>query len=113
MSKRTDWPAPIKQTVPHKPGKVIAYCPNNEVQALECSIETCPCCAGLGVAARCTDCNGTGAIYVRSLREAQLAHASQWEKCETCKGRGWWPISTQLFDRMGFSPRKPPHRQRA
>jgi DnaJ-class molecular chaperone len=85
----------------------VAYCPKNPAQELNCRVETCPCCAGLGVAARCQSCNGTGAIYVRTLREAQLAHSSQFERCEVCKGRGWWPISSDLFDRLGFSPRKP------
>ena len=86
----------------------IEYCVNNPQQELECQIDTCPCCAGLGVAARCPGCNGTGAVYMRTLREAQLRGGSQWEKCEQCKGRGWWPISGDLFDRLGF--RKPPHR---
>lgn len=92
-------------------GFYVSYCRNNEGQAPECKIETCPCCGGLGVAARCGSCNGTGAIYMRTLREAQLAHASQWEKCEVCKGRGFFPISGNLFDRMGFG--KPPQRARA
>ncbi len=98
------------QDLRDKPAQVVAYCPQNPEQHMQCEIETCPCCAGLGVAAKCMSCNGTGAIYVRTLREAQLAHASQWEKCEVCKGRGWWPISTDLFERLGFSPKMPPRR---
>jgi DnaJ-class molecular chaperone len=79
----------------------VMYCPHNEEQNVECKITTCPCCGGLGVAAQCPSCNGTGAIYARTLREAQLAHTSQWEKCETCKGRGYFPITVELFERLG------------
>lgn len=88
----------------------MSYCRNNDAQERACKIETCPCCAGLGVAARCGHCNGTGAIYMRTLREAQLAHGSQWEKCAVCKGRGFFPISGELFDSLGFG--KPPQRAR-
>lgn len=92
-------------------GFSIAYCRMNPDQHPECEIDTCPCCGGLGVAARCGSCNGTGALYVRTLREAQLAHASQFERCATCKGRGYFPISTELFERLQFG--KPPQKVRA
>lgn len=81
----------------------VTYCVNNKTQKSECDVETCPACGGLGVAARCPSCDGAGATYVRTLREAQLANASQFEKCETCKGRGWFPISVELFERLGFT----------
>jgi hypothetical protein len=80
----------------------VTYCVNNPHQDRDCTIDCCPCCGGLGVAARCSSCDGAGAIYVRTLREAQLAGASQFERCEVCKGRGYFPISTALFERMGF-----------
>jgi DnaJ-class molecular chaperone len=92
-------------------GYSVVYCKQNPEQRRECEIESCPCCGGLGVAAKCGNCNGTGAIYVRTLREAQLAHGSQFERCEVCKGRGYFPISSELFDRLGFG--KPPQRVRA
>lgn len=75
---------------------------HNPENNVECKIGACPCCGGLGVAAQCGGCNGTGAIYVRTLREAQLAHSSQWERCEVCKGRGYFPITVDLFERLGF-----------
>jgi hypothetical protein len=105
-------PSEIEHDERNKKAQVVAYCPQNPRQGLECVVDTCPCCGGLGVAAKCASCNGTGALYVRTLREAQLAHTSQWERCEVCKGRGWWPISVDLFDRLGFSPRKPQARAR-
>ena len=84
-------------------GHIVTYCMNNPDQQRECEIDTCPACGGLGVAARCPSCDGAGAIYVRTLREAQLAGASQFEKCTTCLGRGYFPISVELFERLGFS----------
>jgi hypothetical protein len=82
----------------------VTYCPHNPDQFVECEITACPCCGGLGVAAMCTGCNGTGAILVRTAAEAHLAKASQFERCETCKGRGYFPISLELFERLGFAP---------
>lgn len=95
----------------------VAICPNNPEELTSCNIDTCPCCGGLGVAARCPGCDGAGAICTRTLREAQLAHLSPYERCEECKGRGWFPISVELYQRLGFGPpaatdyrytRKPP-----
>jgi hypothetical protein len=80
----------------------ITHCPHNPDEACVCNIEACPCCAGLGVAARCDGCDGAGAICTRTLREAQLAHVSPYEKCEKCNGRGWFPITTALYERLGF-----------
>jgi hypothetical protein len=80
----------------------VTFCPHNPDEQRECAIDTCPCCFGLGVAARCPGCDGAGAILVRTLREAQLAHQSQFERCEGCKGRGWFPITTELYKRLGF-----------
>lgn len=78
----------------------ITYCMNNPDQERECRIEACPCCGGLGVAARCAGCNGTGRIYNRTKREAELAHTLMFERCEECKGRGFFPISIDLFNRL-------------
>lgn len=82
----------------------ITFCPQNPDEQAECNIECCPCCGGLGVAAKCPGCNGTGAICTRTLREAQLAHQPQFERCDQCKGRGWFPITVALYERMGFGP---------
>jgi hypothetical protein len=98
---------------------LVTYCTNNPEQAQECNIAACPCCGGLGVAARCPSCDGAGAIMTRTLREAQLAHVTPFEKCATCNGRGYFPITTALFERLGFNtydgfnvwqPRKPARR---
>lgn len=80
----------------------ITICPHNPDELCTCSFDTCPCCGGLGIAARCPGCDGAGAICIRTLREAQLAHASQFEKCSQCNGRGWFPISEALIERYGF-----------
>ena len=82
----------------------ITFCPQNPDEQPECNIETCPCCGGLGVAARCPGCDGAGAIQTRTLREAQIAHVTPFEKCEQCNGRGWFPISVALYNRLGFGP---------
>jgi hypothetical protein len=94
----------------------VTYCMNNPDQARDCTIDTCPFCGGLGVAARCPSCAGAGATMVRTKREAELAHSSQFEGCTTCNGMGYFPISEALFLRLGFDepgawqlrhPRKP------
>lgn len=79
------------------------YCPHNPNEHLECSLDACPCCGGLGVAARCPHCHGAGAICTRTLREAQQAHVPQFEKCTVCRGAGWFPITEELFNRLGFA----------
>jgi hypothetical protein len=80
----------------------VSICPHNPDELCTCRFETCPCCGGLGVAMRCPGCDGAGAICTRTLREAQLAGVPPYERCEECKGRGWFPISEALYDRLGF-----------
>jgi hypothetical protein len=100
----------------------VTYCPHNPDTIEGCAIEQCPCCGGLGVAARCPGCDGAGAILTRTKREAELAHGSQFQKCDQCKGRGWFPITVDLYDRLGFGAppshnyrilKRPPRRQNA
>jgi DnaJ-class molecular chaperone len=82
--------------------QIIEYCKNNEGQERDCSIDACPCCGGLGVAMRCPSCGGAGAVCDRTKREAELAHVSMFTRCDTCNGRGYFPITVELFERMGF-----------
>ena len=84
-------------------GFAVTYCENNKKQAQSCTVTHCPCCNGLGVAARCTYCNGTGHIQRRNRREAQLAHQPLLEVCVVCAGRGYIPITPELVQRLGFT----------
>lgn len=81
---------------------VVAFCPHNPDELCDCKVDECPCCGGLGVAMQCPGCDGQGAVQTRSKRNAELAHQPQFERCTVCKGRGWFPISAELYDRMGF-----------
>jgi len=81
---------------------LIAYCQHNPDSAQRCKVSKCPCCEGLGVAALCPNCAGTGAIATRTLREAQLAHVPTTERCEVCKGIGYIAITEELLSRLGF-----------
>lgn len=85
----------------------MAYCVNNKKQVQQCTVSHCPCCDGLGVAAVCTYCNGTGHYTTRTLRESQLAHEPHLQTCTVCLGRGYIPITPQLVARLGFAVAEP------
>ena len=80
----------------------VRFCPHNPDEACECRIYECPCCAGLGVAAKCAGCNGLGYVQTRSKRNAELAHVPMMERCLVCHGIGYQPITTDLYERLGF-----------
>jgi hypothetical protein len=80
----------------------VAYCVNNAPQGAACPVACCPCCDGLGVAARCEACAGMGAVITRSQREADLAHSPRAEKCTVCNGHGYFPLTEDLLAQLGF-----------
>ena len=81
---------------------LVTFCPHNPDELCDCRLQECPCCAGLGVAMQCPSCDGAGAIRSRTKRLAELAHVDPFERCETCKGRGWFPISIAMYEKLGF-----------
>lgn len=88
----------------------VAYCVNNPPQGENCPVACCPCCAGLGVAARCEACAGMGAVITRSQREADLAHSPRAEKCSVCNGHGYFPLTEELLAKLGFRKEPQPCR---
>lgn len=89
---------------PRRPAfRRVEYCPKNRPHENSAPETNCPCCAGLGVAARCEACAGTGVWLVRSDRSAHILQIPAIERCQYCAGRGYIPISKERAEALGFS----------
>ena len=85
-----------------KGSAVVRYCMKNRLEETACPATECLACGGLGVAADCPACAGSGHVLTRTKREAELAHMPMFERCEVCRGKGQLPLSRELAERLGL-----------